>query len=171
MKSKPKKFTEQAEHGRITAKLAAHFAQAIERTPSAEPCLTAYREITGDTGGGLSAALIFMADRLHIPFDQIDDRVSYEQATHFFTDWLRLHRNSRVSEAREDAHPRIGQKLKAEHVAFIEGAGLGKTATQIKAEFAERFEFSISDRTVRKYRNMWGGAERSRKGRKRSARP
>ncbi|MBI3735291.1 hypothetical protein HY256_02120 [Candidatus Sumerlaeota bacterium] len=48
--------------------------------------------------------------------------------------------------------PRRGQKLLPHHVAFIKGAG-DKKAKDVVSLFQKEFDFKITDRTIRKYRN------------------
>jgi len=48
--------------------------------------------------------------------------------------------------------PKLGQKLKMEHISFIQGAGDAKTKKLISEEFQKRFGFPLSERTIQKYR-------------------
>ena len=49
---------------------------------------------------------------------------------------------------------RSGQKFFPEHVAFIQAIGRSDTAANIAERFHKHFRFTVSTRTVRKYRNL-----------------
>lgn len=53
----------------------------------------------------------------------------------------------------QEKHPKLGQKFLPEHIGFMQGAGKSRTAKQIRKDFHERFGITVSERTVRKYRN------------------
>ena len=69
----------------------------------------------------------------------------------------RLPGSDRSKKKEPSVRPKLGQKLRPEHIAFIQGAGLAKTKAEIANDFQKRFDFTICEKTIQKYRKSSEG--------------